>query len=103
MQDEIGLNEWSLSLRAAHKNSLELLSSMARKAGKIYGAEIEANSRSSPIVNRSANGGNQIWDDDSKDKILSVNDIYNINYEIASVPFTDEYMFYNSITNNNGA
>lgn len=66
-KDEIGLNEWSISLRAAHKNSLELLTSMARKAGKIYGAEIEANSKNSPVVNRSANGGNQIWNEVSKD------------------------------------
>jgi beta-adrenergic-receptor kinase len=58
LQDEIGLNEWSISLRSAHKNSLELLSSMARKAGKIYGAEIEQNSKNSPAMNRSANGGN---------------------------------------------
>ena len=35
--DEIGLKEWSLSLRSAHKCSLELLSSLAKKAGKIYG------------------------------------------------------------------
>ncbi|XP_021960847.1 G protein-coupled receptor kinase 1 isoform X2 [Folsomia candida] len=58
--DEIGLNEWSISLRTAHKHTLELLSSMARKAGKIYGADIESNSKNSPVVNRSANGGNQI-------------------------------------------
>ncbi|KAG8288455.1 Beta-adrenergic receptor kinase 2 [Homalodisca vitripennis] len=37
--DEIGLKEWSLSLRSAHKCSLELLGSMAKKAGKIYGTE----------------------------------------------------------------
>lgn len=36
-QDEIGLKEWALSLRSAHKQSQELLGSMARKAGKIYG------------------------------------------------------------------
>ena len=35
--DDIGLKEWSLSLRSAHKCSLELLSSLAKKAGKIYG------------------------------------------------------------------
>lgn len=38
-QDEIGLKEWALSLRSAHKCSLELLGSMAKKAGKIYGTE----------------------------------------------------------------
>lgn len=38
-QDEIGLKEWALSLRSAHKLSQELLGSMARKAGKIYGTE----------------------------------------------------------------
>ena len=37
--DEIGLKEWSSSLRTAHKCSLELLSSLAKKAGKIYGTE----------------------------------------------------------------
>jgi beta-adrenergic-receptor kinase len=35
--DEIGLKEWSGSLRSAHKCSLELLSGLAKKAGKIYG------------------------------------------------------------------
>lgn len=71
-QDEIGLNEWSISLRNAHKHTLELLSSMARKAGKIYGADIDSNSKNSPVVNRerSANGGNQIWkDEESKDNL----------------------------------
>lgn len=38
-QDEIGLKEWAQSLRSAHKLSQELLGSMARKAGKIYGTE----------------------------------------------------------------
>jgi len=52
-QDEIGLNEWAIALRTTHKTSQELLSSMARKAGKIYGAEIESNSKHSPVVNRS--------------------------------------------------
>ncbi|GBP25991.1 G protein-coupled receptor kinase 1 [Eumeta japonica] len=37
--DEIGLKEWALSLRSAHKCSQELLASMARKAGKIYGTD----------------------------------------------------------------
>ena len=35
--DEIGLKEWSVSLRTAHKCSTELLSGLAKKAGKIYG------------------------------------------------------------------
>jgi len=34
--DEIGLKEWSASLRTAHKCSVELLSGL-KKAGKIYG------------------------------------------------------------------
>lgn len=60
-QDEIGLKEWLLSLRAAHKNSLELLANMARKAGKIYGTDRESNNRpqsfqNSPVASRSANG-----------------------------------------------
>lgn len=38
-QDEIGLKEWLQSLRSTHKNSLDLLGSMAKKAGKIYGTE----------------------------------------------------------------
>jgi hypothetical protein len=45
---------------------------MARKAGKIYGTEIEQNSRNSPQSNR-ANGGNQIWNEESKDKNLHNN------------------------------
>jgi len=60
-QDEIGLKEWLLSLRTAHKNSLELLANMARKAGKIYGTDRESNNRqqtfqNSPVASRSANG-----------------------------------------------
>jgi len=60
-QDEIGLKEWLLSLRAAHKNSLELLANMARKAGKIYGTDRGSNNRpqsfqNSPVASRSANG-----------------------------------------------
>lgn len=60
-QDEIGLKEWLLSLRSAHKGSLELLANMARKAGKIYGTDLEANNRqlthhNSPIASRSTNG-----------------------------------------------
>lgn len=35
--DEIGLKEWLTSLKSAHKQSQELLGSMAKKAGKIYG------------------------------------------------------------------
>lgn len=38
-QDEIGLKEWAISLRSAHKCSQELLASMAKKAGKIYGTD----------------------------------------------------------------
>ncbi|XP_031639117.1 G protein-coupled receptor kinase 1-like [Contarinia nasturtii] len=41
--DEIGLKEWALSLRSAHKLSQELLGSMARKAGKIYGTLLKKN------------------------------------------------------------
>jgi len=57
-QDEIGLKEWLLSLRTAHKNSLELLANMARKAGKIYGTDRESNNRqqsfqNSPVASRS--------------------------------------------------
>ncbi|CAH0390418.1 unnamed protein product [Bemisia tabaci] len=49
--DEIGLKEWALSLRSAHKCSLELLGNMAKKAGKIYGTELD-----SVIAPRSTNG-----------------------------------------------
>lgn len=41
LQDEIGLKEWALSMRSAHKLSQELLGSMAKKAGKIYGTDRE--------------------------------------------------------------
>ncbi|XP_034650840.1 G protein-coupled receptor kinase 1 isoform X2 [Drosophila subobscura] len=41
--DEIGLKEWASSLRSAHKMSQDLLGSMAKKAGKIYGSERDAN------------------------------------------------------------
>ncbi|XP_063972850.1 G protein-coupled receptor kinase 1 [Diachasmimorpha longicaudata] len=51
--DEISLKEWSLSLRSAYKNSMEMLGNMARKAGKIYGTERDA---VIPPIQRSANG-----------------------------------------------
>nr|AAF05109.1 G protein-coupled receptor kinase type 2 [Homarus americanus] len=51
--DEIGLKEWSMSLRSAHKMSLELLSNMAKKAGKIYGTE--GNNKPS-LMARNGNG-----------------------------------------------
>ncbi|KAJ9596938.1 hypothetical protein L9F63_012063 [Diploptera punctata] len=54
--DEIGLKEWALSLRSAHKCSLELLGSMAKKAGKIYGTERDANNRNPFIAARNTNG-----------------------------------------------
>ena len=37
--DEIGLKEWSTSLQSAYKCSNELFSGLAKKAGKIYGAD----------------------------------------------------------------
>lgn len=52
-QDEIGLKEWSISLRSAHKMSLELLSNMAKKAGKIYGTD--GNNKPS-LLARNVNG-----------------------------------------------
>ncbi|KPI94375.1 G protein-coupled receptor kinase 1 [Papilio xuthus] len=52
--DEIGLKEWALSLRSAHKCSQELLASMARKAGKIYGTD----SKEAAGLARAHNGGN---------------------------------------------
>ena len=56
VQDEIGLKEWALSLRSAHKCSLELLGSMAKKAGKIYGTERDGNNRNPFIAARNTNG-----------------------------------------------
>ncbi|XP_022235512.1 G protein-coupled receptor kinase 1-like, partial [Limulus polyphemus] len=37
--DEIGLKEWLIALKSTHRSSLELLGSMAKKAGKIYGTD----------------------------------------------------------------
>lgn len=54
-QDEIGLKEWANSLRDAHKKSQELLGSMARKAGKIYGTERE--SSKAAIISGAGAGG----------------------------------------------
>ncbi|XP_032683986.1 G protein-coupled receptor kinase 1 isoform X3 [Odontomachus brunneus] len=51
--DEISLKEWALSLRSAHKCSMEMLGNMARKAGKIYGTERDA---LIPATQRSTNG-----------------------------------------------
>lgn len=53
LQDEIGLKEWLTSLKSTYKNSLELLASMAKKAGKIYGTE--TNNRNN-MVTRNTNG-----------------------------------------------
>lgn len=47
------MKEWALSLRSAHKLSQELLGSMARKAGKIYGTERE---KSSAMINSNSSG-----------------------------------------------
>lgn len=67
LQDEIGLKEWALSLRSAHKCSQELLASMARKAGKIYGTDGNKDAMSlvrapapqpSPALARAPNGTN---------------------------------------------
>ncbi|TRY65903.1 hypothetical protein TCAL_15068 [Tigriopus californicus] len=44
--DEIGLKEWSISLRTALKCSHELLSGL-KKAGKIYGTVSDATSSTS--------------------------------------------------------
>lgn len=51
------MKEWALSLRSAHKLSQELLGSMARKAGKIYGTERDATSKSTMINSNSSGGG----------------------------------------------
>ncbi|GAB6030160.1 G protein-coupled receptor kinase 1 [Chamberlinius hualienensis] len=55
--DEIGLKEWGISLRSAHKCSQELLSSMAKKAGKIYGTD---SNHKNPIINRNSNCQQQL-------------------------------------------
>ncbi|KAJ8945268.1 hypothetical protein NQ318_016690 [Aromia moschata] len=52
--DEIGLKEWLTSLKSAHKLSQELLGSMAKKAGKIYGTD--SNNRNAIIAARNTNG-----------------------------------------------
>lgn len=41
LKDEIGLKEWSVSLRSPYNQSQAILNSMAKKAGKIYGTERE--------------------------------------------------------------
>lgn len=58
-QDEIGLKEWALSLRTAHKQSQEILGSMAKKAGKIYGTERDAATRNQVITGTSLPPKNQ--------------------------------------------
>lgn len=40
--DEIGLSQWVQCLRSTHKLSLEVLGKMAKKAGKIYGTEVDS-------------------------------------------------------------
>lgn len=57
--DEIALKEWHLALTSTHRMSTELLSSMAKKATKIYGA---AGDRSAPtaISGSGSSGGSQI-------------------------------------------
>lgn len=55
LQDEIGLKEWLTSLKSAHKLSQELLGSMAKKAGKIYGTD--SNNKNAIIAaHRNTNG-----------------------------------------------
>lgn len=56
--DEIGLKEWSISLRTALKCSHELLSGL-KKAGKIYGTSEAASASASntgPAANTSTTG-----------------------------------------------
>ena len=45
--DEIGLKEWSTNLRNTLRISHELLSSLAKKAGKIYGTDGNCNNSNS--------------------------------------------------------
>lgn len=89
LQDEIGLKEWSISLRSAHKMSLELLSNMAKKAGRIYGTE--GNNKPSLM----ARNGNGNWENSVKSyvsevpwhnqQILKVNKLcYGIDKSISS-------------------
>lgn len=88
-QDEIGLKEWSISLRSAHKMSLELLSNMAKKAGRIYGTE--GNNKPSLMArNGNGNWGNSVqcyvsevpW---HNQQILKVNKLcYGIDKSISS-------------------
>ncbi|CAK9293116.1 unnamed protein product [Gordionus sp. m RMFG-2023] len=42
-QDEVGINEWKTTLFATHKNSQELLSTVAKKASKVYGTNASTN------------------------------------------------------------
>ena len=56
--DEIGLKEWSSSLRTAHKCSFELLSSLAKKAGKIYGTENSSSGASAAVQSTSGMSSN---------------------------------------------
>ena len=53
--DEIGLKEWSISLRNALRNSHELLSSLAKKACKMYGTESGSGAASASHIHNSAN------------------------------------------------
>lgn len=53
--DEIGLKEWSSQLRIAHKCSFELLSSLAKKAGKIYGTDSSSTAVPSSSSNLNSN------------------------------------------------
>lgn len=57
-QDEIGLKEWALSLKSAHKCTTELLGSMAKKAGKIYGTESEQSNNKAPLIPTGARNTN---------------------------------------------
>lgn len=52
-QDEIALKEWLLALTSTHKNSVELLGSMA-KATKIIGSENRAAGHAASTVNVSS-------------------------------------------------
>ena len=54
--DEIGLKEWSSSIQAAYKCSNELFSGLAKKAGKIYGADGTTNT-TTPTTSSSTSGG----------------------------------------------
>lgn len=82
--DEIGLKEWHVSLKAAYKDSHDMLTTMAEKATKIYGTEIplkHMGKRRQQLQNEMANAAIQSSSQNTTSNNSSFTHAINANLE----------------------